>query len=111
MASDHNRGAGAAHIRIRLDAKTTTITLVGEVDLSFAVDLDKAVLVAATGGAAVVVNVEAATFVDSTGVAFLARLIMVRAPRGIHVVGASASMRGPLATTGITPLLDREPLP
>ena len=92
---------------VHVDAQPhrTRVSLRGEVDLELAPALDAAVETARTAGVPVEVDASLVTFMDSTGVAFLARLAARADPR-VVLVHPTAVVTFLLDVTGVGSLVD-----
>jgi len=90
------------------DSEETLILLVGEVDLAVADDLDIAGKDATRRGLPIRVDLSRVTFMDSTGVTLLARLVRSEAEhrRRIAVTDPPLAIQELLAITGLACLVD-----
>jgi anti-anti-sigma factor len=95
-------------VSVFFDSGVTLISMSGEVDLALSSDLEHAARAAASRDLPIQVNVSQMTFVDSTGIRFLARLVPTgTAPTWrLRVEGASLLVQHSLRISGILPLLD-----
>jgi anti-sigma B factor antagonist len=96
------------------DPEETLILLVGDVDLAVADDLDIVGKDATDRGLPIRADLSRVTFMDSTGVTLLARLVRCEAEhhRRVVVTGPPLAIRELLAITGLTRLVDvAEPRP
>lgn len=96
-------GQGSVHLLV--GAAWTRIVLSGEIDESLASDFAEAMSDAAEIGLPIEVDAHHVTFMDSSGVAFLARLT-TQSPHRVRVLRAPATMRFLLDVTRICELLD-----
>lgn len=94
---------GSVHVLV--GAAWTRIVLSGEVDASLTGEFGEAVDDAVAAGLPVEVDAHHVTFMDSSGVAFLARLT-TRVPDRVRVLRAPDTMRFLLEVTRIGELLD-----
>ncbi|NYD20512.1 STAS domain-containing protein [Kineococcus aurantiacus] len=102
-----------APVQVQVDAGRITVRLHGDVDTAVEHELRAAIedavdLAGTTGTAetAVVVDVHQVPFMDSTGVAFLARLALRLAPRRVVVAGAGRQVRFVLDLTQVDQVVD-----
>lgn len=94
---------GSVHVIV--GAAWTRIVLSGEIDANLSADFNEAMTDAEAAGLPVEVDAHHVTFMDSSGVAFLARLT-TRSPHRVRVLRAPATMRFLLDVTRIGELLD-----
>ena len=92
-------------VHILLEDESTTIVLAGEIDADMAAELQEATSAAEAAGKPVVVDAHHVTFMDSSGVAFLARLA-IRTPARVKLVNVPPTVRFLLDVTRIGDLLD-----
>jgi anti-anti-sigma factor len=104
-------GAGAAHlgepgaVQVLVDSDRTCIVLSGEVDADLAADLAEATEEAERQGLPIEVDAHHVTFMDSSGVAFLARL-SIRSTHRVRLLRVPPTVRFLLEVTRIGELLD-----
>lgn len=94
---------GSVHLIV--GATWTRIVLSGEIDANLTTDFNEAMADAEAAALPIEVDAHHVTFMDSSGVAFLARLTS-RSPHRIRVLRAPATMRFLLEVTRIGELLD-----
>lgn len=94
---------GAVHVI--LGADRTRIVLSGEIDAELAVDLHEATTDAEQAGLPIEVDAHHVTFMDSSGVAFLARL-STRSVHRVRLLRVPPTVRFLLDVTRIGELLD-----
>ena len=94
---------GAVHVIVGTDA--TRIVLSGEVDADLGADLQEATAEAERAGLPIEVDAHHVTFMDSSGVAFLARL-STRSPSRVRLIRVPPTVRFLLEVTRIGELLD-----
>lgn len=94
---------GSVHLIV--GATWTRIVLSGEIDANLTAEFNEAMTDAEAAGLPIEVDAHHVTFMDSSGVAFLARLTS-RSPHRIRVLRAPATMRFLLEVTRIGELLD-----
>lgn len=94
---------GSVHLIV--GAAWTRIVLSGEIDANLTAEFNEAMTDAEAAGLPIEVDAHHVTFMDSSGVAFLARLT-TRSPHRIRVLRAPATMRFLLDVTRIGELLD-----
>jgi len=94
---------GAVHVI--LGASSTRIVLSGEIDAELAVDLHEATTDAEQAGLPIEVDTHHVTFMDSSGVAFLARLA-TRSPSRVRLLRVPPTVQFLLDVTKIGELLD-----
>lgn len=92
-------------VQLIVGASWTRIVLSGEIDANLAGEFNEAIADAEAAGLPVEVDAHHVTFMDSSGVAFLARLT-TRSPYRVRVLRAPATMRFLLDVTRIGELLD-----
>jgi anti-sigma B factor antagonist len=93
---------GAVHVLV--DEGVTHVVMSGEIDSDLAQDLQQAAADAAEAGQPVRVDTRQVTFMDSAGLAFIARLC--RGPERLQVVVGSSSVRFLLEVTGVSEAVD-----
>jgi anti-anti-sigma factor len=95
-------------IDIAFTLGTTQVRLRGEVDLSLRESLDAVAQMAIGFGSPVSVDLSDVTFIDSTGLGFLARLAAAGKAGGWvpAIVGAHGGPREAIDLIGLTPVLD-----
>ena|SRR5689334_21446425 len=106
--------AGASDIPIHFETGLTTIELTGELDLAAHDELEAVCALAIDFAAPVKVDVSGVSFMDSTGVAFLAQLVGAGYAYGWRpvVVGANRRVREAIELAGLHHSLDlAEPSP
>ncbi len=94
-----------ASVHVIIDAERTRIVLSGEVDADLAADLAEATSDAEASGLPIDIDAAHVTFMDSSGIAFLARLAS-RVQQPVRVLRAPESVRFLLEVTRIRELLD-----
>jgi len=94
---------GSVHVILSPDR--TTIVLSGEVDADLGPDLAQATTDAEQAGVPIEVDAHHVTFMDSSGVAFLARLAM-RTPHRVRLLHVPPTVQFLLEVTRIGELLD-----
>ncbi|MCV2395336.1 STAS domain-containing protein [Actinotalea sp. M2MS4P-6] len=94
-----------ASVHVILDEDRTRIVLSGEVDADLAADLAEATSDAEVAGRPIDIDAAHVTFMDSSGIAFLARLAS-RVPQPVRVLRAPESVRFLLEVTRIRELLE-----
>ncbi|MBD5785157.1 STAS domain-containing protein [Cellulosimicrobium terreum] len=105
-AADASRvGGDPASVHVIVGASRTRIVLSGEVDAELGADLQEATSAAEDSGLPVEIDAHHVTFMDSSGVAFLARLAS-RGPHRVRVLRAPPTVRFLLEVTRIGELLD-----
>lgn len=104
-------GGGAVHatepgsVHVILGSERTRIVLSGEVDADLGADLQEATTEAESAGLPIEVDAHHVTFMDSSGVAFLARL-STRSPHRVRLIRVPPTVRFLLEVTRIGELLD-----
>ncbi len=85
------------------DAGTITVSISGDVDLSTAAELDRAVLAAVHDAESVVVDLAAVTFIDSAGINALlkGRRLADERSRRFRIADATGVVRDVLDLTGV----------
>ncbi|MCL3863168.1 STAS domain-containing protein [Actinotalea sp. K2] len=94
---------GSVHVIVEQDR--TRIVLSGEVDADLAADLSEATSDAEATGLPIEVDAQHVTFMDSSGIAFLARLA-TRSSTKVRVIRAPETVRFLLAVTKIGDLVE-----
>ncbi|WP_298459066.1 STAS domain-containing protein [uncultured Cellulomonas sp.] len=94
---------GSVHVIV--GAERTRIVLSGEVDADLGSDLQEATAEAEAAGLPIEVDAHHVTFMDSSGVAFLARL-STRSPSRVRLIRVPPTVRFLLEVTRIGELLD-----
>ena len=91
----------------------TVVRLAGQVDLALAEGLDFAAGQAIEQGSPVRVDLSALTFLDSTALGMIARLVTAERERGrpLRVDGATRVVRDLFDVAGLSPVLDLRPIP
>ena len=102
-SSAGRRRAGAVHVIVGTDV--TRIVLSGEVDADLASELQEATAEAEHLGLPIEVDAHHVTFMDSSGVAFLARL-SIRSQHRVRLIRVPPHVRFLLEVTRIGELLD-----
>lgn len=89
-------------------ASATLVRLTGEVDLSLSEELSRAYQHCRSSERPVRVDASDLTFIDSTGIGFVARLAAAEqtAGRRLQIIGASRRTSETLSLTGLDELLD-----
>lgn len=95
--------AGSVHVLV--GRSWTRIVLSGEIDAELGTELNEAGEAADATGLPIEIDAHHVTFMDSSGVAFLARLA-TRASRPVRVLRAPATVRFLLEVTRIEELLE-----
>ena len=100
--------AGPGAVDLVRESARTVVRLSGEVDLSCSDLLSAARAEAAERGLPVRLDLSALSFIDSTGIGFVARLATLErdAGRRLAVVGTSRRITEALSLTGLDDLLD-----
>jgi anti-sigma B factor antagonist len=95
-------------VSVFFDTDETLVRLAGEVDLAMAEGLDFVAGQAIERGSPVRVDVSALTFLDSTGLILIARLVTAerQAGRTVRVEGANRRVHDLLDVAGLSPVLD-----
>lgn len=100
------RGAnGSSSVHTLLDADRTRLVLSGEIDVALAQEFTEAVADAETAGMPVDVDARHVTFMDSSGIALLARLA-TRTPGRLTLIQPPDVVRFLLEVTKIGDLVD-----
>lgn len=94
-----------ASVHVIVGASRARIVLSGEIDADLGADLNEATSAAEGSGLPVEIDAHHVTFMDSSGVAFLARLAS-RSPHRVRVLRAPPTVRFLLEVTRIGDLLD-----
>jgi len=94
---------GSVHVIV--GSEHTRIVLTGEVDADLGPDLQEAMADAERAGLPIEVDARHVTFMDSSGVAFLARL-STRSPSRVRLIRVPPTVRFLLEVTRIDELLD-----
>lgn len=116
LASRPDAFSEPASVHVIVESDRTRIVLSGEVDADLAADLREATADAEATGLPIEVDTQHVTFMDSSGIAFLARLA-TRSTDRVKVIRAPETVRFLLEVTRIGELLDvvgdgePEPLP
>ncbi len=97
--------ADPASVHVITGATKARIVLSGEIDADLGADLTEATAAAEETGLPVEIDAHHVTFMDSSGVAFLARLA-TRSPHRVQVLRAPPTVRFLLEVTQIGELLD-----
>ncbi len=92
-------------------AAPVLVTLAGEIDASLAPELERCVTEALAAGRPVVVEAGAVTFMDSTGLGFLARLASRSGGRRITVQGAPEHVRHLVHRARLDEMIELQTLP
>lgn len=92
-------------VTVQTLASRTRIILVGEIDVNLAVDLAEAVTAAEVAGAPTDVDASAVTFMDSSGIALLARLA-TRTPERLRLISPPDVVTFLLDVTRIGEMVD-----
>ena len=92
-------------VHVILGSERTRIVLSGEVDADLGADLQEATAEAERAGLPIEVDAHHVTFMDSSGVAFLARL-STRSPSRVRLIRVPPTVRFLLEVTRIGELLD-----
>jgi anti-sigma B factor antagonist len=102
-SAPHRGEPGTVHVI--LGADHTRIVLSGEIDADLGTDLHQATADAEHAGLPIEVDTHHVTFMDSSGVAFLARLA-TRSPHRVRLLRVPPTVRFLLEVTRIGELLD-----
>ncbi|GAA1719365.1 hypothetical protein GCM10009809_13980 [Isoptericola hypogeus] len=94
-----------ASVHVIVGASRARVVLSGEIDADIGADLSEAIADAEESGMPVEIDAHHVTFMDSSGVAFLARLAS-RSPHRVQVLRAPPTVRFLLEVTRIGELLD-----
>jgi anti-anti-sigma factor len=94
-----------ASVHVIIEHGRTRVVLSGEVDADLAADLADATADAEAAGLPIDIDAQHVTFMDSSGIAFLAR-IATRAQQPVRVLRAPESVRFLLEVTRIHELLE-----
>lgn len=117
MTSDATKGAGRERfartrrpqepgsVHVLLGGRKTRVVLTGEVDAGLGPDLVEAAVDAEDAGRPVEIDVQHVTFMDSTGLAFLARVASRTTP-GVVLIRPPELVRFLLEVTSIGDLLE-----
>jgi anti-sigma B factor antagonist len=95
-------------VEVTTGPAATLVRLSGEVDLSLSDELSRAYQLCRTRERPVRVDASGLTFIDSTGIGFVARLAAAEqmAGRRLQVIGASRRTSETLSLTGLDDLLE-----
>jgi len=102
-----------ASVHVIVQDGRTRIVLSGEVDADLSADLAEATAAAEANGLPIDIDAQHVTFMDSSGISFLAR-IASRSPKPVRILRAPDAVRFLLEVTRIGELLeavDDEPAP
>ncbi|WP_083649072.1 STAS domain-containing protein [Cellulosimicrobium sp. CUA-896] len=105
VTGDPAQGSEPASVHVIVGATRARIVLSGEIDAELGADLQEATAAAEDSGLPVEIDAHHVTFMDSSGVAFLARLAS-RGPHRVRVLRAPPTVRFLLEVTRIGELLD-----
>lgn len=105
IAPDGGGSTDPASVHVIVGASRARIVLSGEIDADLGADLNEATLAAEGSGLPVEIDAHHVTFMDSSGVAFLARLAS-RSTHRVQVLRAPPTVRFLLEVTRIGDLLD-----
>ncbi len=94
-----------ASVHVLVGASRSRVVLSGEIDADIGSELSEAIADAEDSGLPVEIDAHHVTFMDSSGVAFLARLAS-RSPHRVRVLRAPPTVRFLLEVTRIGELLD-----
>ena len=108
MTDDPAPEIGSVHVLI--DPDRVRVVLTGEIDASTSPDLTLAATEALATGSRIEIDCRYVTFIDSTGVAFLARLA-ARSSWRVQLLHPPAMIRFLLETVRISELLDIVEIP
>ncbi|HWS57750.1 MAG TPA: STAS domain-containing protein [Actinotalea sp.] len=97
--------AEPSSVHVLVEGGRTRLVLSGEVDADLARDLAEATADAEATGLPIDIDAQHVTFMDSSGIAFLAR-IASRSPRPVRILRAPESIRFLLEVTRIGELLE-----
>jgi len=92
-------------VHVILDPDVVHVVLAGEIDASVAPDLTAAAAEAIAAGLPVEVDCRSITFMDSTGIGFLARLA-ARSQRPVRLLHPPGTVRFLLETVRITSMVE-----
>jgi anti-anti-sigma factor len=105
VAGDPAGAGDPASVHVIVGTTRARIVLSGEIDADLGADLQEATAAAEDSGLPVEIDAHHVTFMDSSGVAFLARLAS-RGPHRVRVLRAPPTVRFLLEVTRIGELLD-----
>ena len=105
VTGDPAQAGEPASVHVIVGATRARIVLSGEIDAELGADLQEATAAAEDSGLPVEIDAHHVTFMDSSGVAFLARLAS-RGPHRVRVLRAPPTVRFLLEVTRIGELLD-----
>ena len=116
MTSGNTFSGPPGSVGVRLGAgapgpEHVVVTLSGEVDASLAPELERCVTEALAASRPVVVDATAVTFMDSTGLGFLARLASRSGERRITVLGAPEHVRHLVHRARLDEMIDLQTVP
>lgn len=100
----------AGTVRVITSETEVRLLLRGEIDATLTLELADATALAVRECLPIIVDVGQVEFMDSTGVAFLARLA-TRAPHGVRLVNVTATVRFLLEVTQIGGLVEVDEKP
>lgn len=104
-AADNGNAGEPGAVQVIVGAESTRIVLSGEVDADLAAELQEATAEAEHLGLPIEVDAHHVTFMDSSGVAFLARL-SIRSQHRVRLLRVPPTVRFLLEVTRIGELLD-----
>ncbi len=105
LGAPEGAGAEPGSVHVIVHSDRTRIVLSGEVDADLAPDLQEATADAEATGLPIEVDAQHVTFMDSSGIAFLARLA-TRTSERVRIIRAPETVRFLLDVTRIGELLD-----
>ena len=108
------RAVDPGSVHVLYEPRATRVVLTGEIDAELGPDLLEAAEDALSSGRPLQVDAHHVTFMDSTGLAFLARLASRSRGRRVTLIRPPAVVRFLIETTNIVQLLDvvdEEPSP
>ncbi|PPK97925.1 anti-anti-sigma factor [Kineococcus xinjiangensis] len=100
------RAVDPGSVHVLYEPRATRVVLTGEIDAELGPDLLEAAEDALSSGRPVQVDAHHVTFMDSTGLAFLARLASRSRGRRVTLIRPPAVVRFLIETTNIVQLLD-----
>lgn len=100
------RAVDPGSVHVLYEPRATRVVLTGEIDAELGPDLLEAAEDALTSGRPLQVDAHHVTFMDSTGLAFLARLASRSKGRRVTLIRPPAVVKFLIETTNIVQLLD-----
>ena len=107
LAADGSESYESGDVQVSLDGDVSVVSLIGDVDLAMTEVLEDACDEVIDLGLPVRINMSRLTFIDSSGLGFLMRLIQTE-PGGSppRLVGASPLIRDTIRIVGLAGLVD-----